>query len=233
MRQTRTGPGRSTPSPAGTWRRAWQPSAPIWFRCRRTTSSTGPHPGPITNGIGPTRSRSTVAASWAANRKSCTRSRAPRWCGRPGCAARTAPTWSRRCCAWPPAGGPMRFVDDQRGCPTFTEDLAGMILQLGMGRRAGIYHVTNQGPTTWFDFARDVVAAAGLDPGRVEPITTAELSPPRPAPRPGQFRARQRCPSAERRPPAPGSPRTAGANRQNARGLTSDDATPPRTHELR
>jgi dTDP-4-dehydrorhamnose reductase len=82
------------------------------------------------------------------------------------------------------AGGPMRFVDDQRGCPTFTEDLAGMILQLGVGRRAGIYHVTNQGPTTWFQFARDVVAAAGFDPGRVEPITTAELSPPRPAPRP-------------------------------------------------
>ena len=78
----------------------------------------------------------------------------------------------------------MRFVDDQRGCPTFTEDLAGMILQLGVGRRAGIYHVTNQGPTTWFQFARDVVAAAGLDPRMVEPITTAELTPPRPAPRP-------------------------------------------------
>jgi dTDP-4-dehydrorhamnose reductase len=81
-------------------------------------------------------------------------------------------------------GGPLRFVDDQRGCPTFTGDLAGMILQLGSGRRPGIFHVTNQGSTTWYQFARDVVAAAGLDPGVVEPIATSDLVPPRPAPRP-------------------------------------------------
>ena len=56
------------------------------------------------------------------------RARARPWCGRPGCAARTAPTWSRPCCAWRLEGGPLRFVDDQRGCPTFTGDLAGMIL---------------------------------------------------------------------------------------------------------
>jgi dTDP-4-dehydrorhamnose reductase len=79
---------------------------------------------------------------------------------------------------------PLRFVDDQRGCPTFTGDLAGMILRLGLGRRPGIFHVTNQGPTTWYQFARDVVAAAGLDPAMVEPVATADLSPPRPAPRP-------------------------------------------------
>jgi len=80
--------------------------------------------------------------------------------------------------------GPLRFVDDQKGCPTFTSDLAAMILRLGAARRPGLFHVTNQGPTTWFQFARDVLAAAGLDPGRVEPISTSELSPPRPAPRP-------------------------------------------------
>lgn len=81
-------------------------------------------------------------------------------------------------------GGPLRFVDDQHGCPTFTDDLAGMIYRLGVDRRPGLFHVTNQGPTTWFGFARDVVAAAGRDPGMIEPITTAELDPPRPAPRP-------------------------------------------------
>lgn len=80
--------------------------------------------------------------------------------------------------------GTLRFVDDQRGCPTFTEDLAGMLLQLGVGRRPGVFHVTNQGPTTWYGFARDVLAAAGHDPERVQPISTAELDPPRPAPRP-------------------------------------------------
>jgi dTDP-4-dehydrorhamnose reductase len=78
----------------------------------------------------------------------------------------------------------LSFVDDQHGCPTFTDDLAGMIYRLGVARRPGRFHVTNQGPTTWYQFARDVVAAAGRDPGMVEPITTSELIPPRPAPRP-------------------------------------------------
>jgi dTDP-4-dehydrorhamnose reductase len=82
------------------------------------------------------------------------------------------------------AGGPMAFVDDQRGCPSFTDDLAGAIYRLAVGRRPGLFHVTNQGPTTWFDFARDVLAAAGDDPDRVAPISTAELDPPRAAPRP-------------------------------------------------
>lgn len=80
--------------------------------------------------------------------------------------------------------GPLRFVDDQHGCPTFTEDLASMLVRLGVGRLAGTFHVTNQGATTWYGFARDVLHAAGLEPTRVEPITTDQLDPPRPAPRP-------------------------------------------------
>jgi dTDP-4-dehydrorhamnose reductase len=78
----------------------------------------------------------------------------------------------------------LRFVDDQHGCPTFTEDLAAMLLTLGSGRRPGLFHVTNQGATTWFGFARAVLAAAGRDPDRVQPVSSAELDPPRPAPRP-------------------------------------------------
>jgi dTDP-4-dehydrorhamnose reductase len=81
-------------------------------------------------------------------------------------------------------GGRLRFVDDQRGCPTFTDDLAGMVLHLGIARRPGLFHVTNQGATTWFAFAQDVVAAAGFERSMVEPISTADLDPPRPAPRP-------------------------------------------------
>jgi dTDP-4-dehydrorhamnose reductase len=76
----------------------------------------------------------------------------------------------------------LRFVDDQRGCPTFTEDLAAMLVRLAGDRLPGVFHVTNQGETTWFHFARDILAAAGLDPSRVSPITTAEM--PRPARRP-------------------------------------------------
>ena len=78
----------------------------------------------------------------------------------------------------------MRFVDDQRGCPTFTEDLAPMILRLAGARLPGVFHVTNQGETTWYRFARDVLTAAGHDPDRVEPIATSDLVPPRAAPRP-------------------------------------------------
>jgi dTDP-4-dehydrorhamnose reductase len=80
--------------------------------------------------------------------------------------------------------GPLAFVDDQHGCPTFADDLAAAIRQLVVARLPGIFHVTNQGPTTWYGFARDVLAAAGMDPERVHPIATADLDPPRPAPRP-------------------------------------------------
>jgi dTDP-4-dehydrorhamnose reductase len=79
---------------------------------------------------------------------------------------------------------PLRFVDDQRGCPTFTEDLALALLRLGVARRPGLFHVTNSGVATWFDLAREIVKLAGGDPSRVEPISTAELDPPRAAPRP-------------------------------------------------
>ncbi|MCU1448953.1 MAG: dTDP-4-dehydrorhamnose reductase [Acidimicrobiales bacterium] len=75
-------------------------------------------------------------------------------------------------------------VDDQHGCPTFTEDLAGATRRLAVGRYAGVFHVTNQGITTWFELARETVELAGLDPDLVRPIPTAELQPPRAAPRP-------------------------------------------------
>jgi dTDP-4-dehydrorhamnose reductase len=80
--------------------------------------------------------------------------------------------------------GPLRFVDDQHGSPTFTADLAGAVAVLATDRLPGVFHVTNQGVASWYELAAAVLAAAGLDAARVEPITTAELDPPRPAPRP-------------------------------------------------
>jgi dTDP-4-dehydrorhamnose reductase len=80
--------------------------------------------------------------------------------------------------------GPLRFVDDQWGSPTFTADLAGVLAVLGTERLPGTFHVTNAGVTSWYGFARAVLQIAGHDPERVEPIATAELDPPRPAPRP-------------------------------------------------
>jgi dTDP-4-dehydrorhamnose reductase len=82
------------------------------------------------------------------------------------------------------AGQRLDVVDDQHGSPTFTADLAAMVRRLVVARRPGVHHVTNQGVTTWYGLARDTVALVGSDPELVRPITTAELDPPRPAPRP-------------------------------------------------
>lgn len=78
----------------------------------------------------------------------------------------------------------LQFVNDQIGSPTFADDAATMIVRLVEEQRSGVWHVTNQGVTSWFDFARDVFRIAGLDPRRVIPISTEALQPPRPAKRP-------------------------------------------------
>lgn len=81
-------------------------------------------------------------------------------------------------------GRELAFVDDQRGCPTFTADLAPALRRLALERRSGIHHLTNAGAVSWYGFVREILATAGHDPGMVRPISTAELDPPRPAPRP-------------------------------------------------
>jgi dTDP-4-dehydrorhamnose reductase len=78
----------------------------------------------------------------------------------------------------------LAFVDDQRGRPTATADLAVALRQLAADRVSGLFHVTNQGSTSWYGFVRDVLHLAGEDPDKVRAITTTELDPPRPAPRP-------------------------------------------------
>jgi dTDP-4-dehydrorhamnose reductase len=78
----------------------------------------------------------------------------------------------------------LSFVSDQRGHPTVAADLAQMLCLFARERLAGTWHVTNQGAVSWHEFAQAVLAAAGDDPNRVGPITTDDLQPPRPAPRP-------------------------------------------------
>lgn len=80
--------------------------------------------------------------------------------------------------------GTLAFVDDQRGNPTFADDASRMILHLAARGDAGIWHVTNQGSVSWYEFAREVMRAAGEDSSRVRPIATRDLVPPRPAERP-------------------------------------------------
>ncbi|QTX05288.1 dTDP-4-dehydrorhamnose reductase [Agromyces archimandritae] len=74
-------------------------------------------------------------------------------------------------------------VDDQRGQPTWTGDLAVRIAELlGSDAPAGIYHGTASGETSWFGFARAVLEEAGLDPERIRPTDSTAFV--RPAPRP-------------------------------------------------
>lgn len=73
-------------------------------------------------------------------------------------------------------------VADQRGCPTFAEDLASAIIQLCRQNAVGIVHATNRGECSWFDFAKEIVDAAGTQT-MVRPTTSDKFvrSAPRPA----------------------------------------------------
>ena len=74
-------------------------------------------------------------------------------------------------------------VDDQRGQPTWTADVARRIIALARsGAAGGIYHVASSGEATWFEFAREIFRLLGADPARVRPVRSSEY--PRPAPRP-------------------------------------------------
>ncbi|MBP0458448.1 dTDP-4-dehydrorhamnose reductase [Streptomyces montanisoli] len=78
-------------------------------------------------------------------------------------------------------------VNDQRGQPTWTADLAGQLAKLGRAALAGtapagVYHGTNAGDTTWFDLTREIFRLLGADATRVRPTTSEAFV--RPAPRP-------------------------------------------------
>ena len=77
----------------------------------------------------------------------------------------------------------LSVVDDQRGSPTWSYDLATGLVELARGGApGGVYHCTNAGDCTWYEFTRAIFTELGADPERVTPCTTADF--PRPAPRP-------------------------------------------------
>ncbi len=79
--------------------------------------------------------------------------------------------------------GEVRVVNDQVGQPTSASDLAKQLVELGLSTApAGIYHGTNSGQATWFEFAQEIFKLAGADVGRVIPVSSSEY--PRPAKRP-------------------------------------------------
>jgi dTDP-4-dehydrorhamnose reductase len=79
--------------------------------------------------------------------------------------------------------GEVRVVNDQVGQPTFATDLAKQIVNLLLSNGPnGIYHGTNSGQATWFEFAQEIFKLFGADDLRVIPVSTSEF--PRPAKRP-------------------------------------------------
>jgi dTDP-4-dehydrorhamnose reductase len=91
----------------------------------------------------------------------------------------------------------LSVVDDQVGSPTFTGHLAAALVDIAdLGQRAprGVLHVAGAGECSWFAFAREIVAAAGMTECEVVPVSTIEF--PRPAPRPAYsvLRSERRAP---------------------------------------
>jgi dTDP-4-dehydrorhamnose reductase len=79
-------------------------------------------------------------------------------------------------------GNELSVVTDQVGAPTYTLDLAAFIRDLIVTERYGIYHVSNTGVCSWYEFAEAIFAEANMPQIRLRPVTTAAFS--RPAPRP-------------------------------------------------
>ena len=81
------------------------------------------------------------------------------------------------------AGKPeIKVVNDQRGCPTSTLELAPVLWELLERGVPGIYHAACEGSCTWYEFALAILESRGLRGPKVVPCTTAEY--PRPAKRP-------------------------------------------------
>lgn len=75
----------------------------------------------------------------------------------------------------------INVVNDQRGCPTYTKDLAEKIIELFQTDNYGVYHLSNSGSCTWYEFAKAIFEIKGINV-TVNPCTTEEF--PRPAKRP-------------------------------------------------
>lgn len=97
------------------------------------------------------------------------------------------------------AGEGLRVVDDQVGSPTYALDLARAIARLIGGPHYGIWHVTNSGSCSWYDFAAAILENTGLTGTRLEPISSKELG--RAAARPRNSVLRNYCWELEGWPP--------------------------------
>ena len=76
------------------------------------------------------------------------------------------------------AGNSLSVIADQVGSPTFTVDLSSAIADLISSPHYGIYHITNKGSCSWFEFAKKTLSFAGMNDVEIKPIKSDEWPSP-------------------------------------------------------
>jgi dTDP-4-dehydrorhamnose reductase len=74
-------------------------------------------------------------------------------------------------------GKPLRVVDDQVVTPTYTTDLARKVSQLIDTEAYGLYHITNRGSCSWFQFAQAIFELSKIE-GNLQPVSSAAFRAP-------------------------------------------------------
>ena len=72
--------------------------------------------------------------------------------------------------------GAVSVVDDQIGSPTYTYDLARLLVDMIQTEKYGRYHATNEGLCSWYEFAREIFRQAGMTDVQVSPVSTAQYT---------------------------------------------------------
>ena len=71
--------------------------------------------------------------------------------------------------------GAVKVVDDQIGSPTYTRDMAVLLADMVQTEKYGVYHASNEGFCSWYDFAKEIFRLAGMDDVSVMPITSDQF----------------------------------------------------------
>ncbi len=71
--------------------------------------------------------------------------------------------------------GSVRVVDDQIGSPTYTYDLAVLLVDMIETEKYGEYHASNEGTCSWYEFAKEIFSAAGMNEVEVTPVSSEEF----------------------------------------------------------
>lgn len=84
----------------------------------------------------------------------------------------------------------LTVVDDQTGSPTYTVDLAKLLCDMVQTDKYGVYHATNEGICSWYEFACEIFKQSGIDI-KVEPVSSSAFSTK--AKRPHNSRMSKKC----------------------------------------